>query len=297
MTGPRPDLRLPDFLCIGSQRSGTTWLYKALSQLPGVWMPLHKEIGFFHRHGPAAFRQARVEQFLRQVIQSTQKRQVSLPELRWWADLALATDEELTIEWYGRLFAPAGDRRCGDITPDYCRLTSPGIERIREHLGTVPIVLLLRDPLDRAMSQLAFHLATGMLPRNVSRTEMLDFLTSPERSPVQFNSYTTILRRWEAVFGAGAVHVGFYDHFLTDAHGYLAQICAHVGVDLPAGAGTAMARERVNPAPREPVGPEIRAAAAQAYLPELEPLVERFPDPVAAWHAHLVEVARGASPT
>ena len=37
----------PQFLCIGAQRSGTTWLYRNLSKHPAVWMPPHKELHYF----------------------------------------------------------------------------------------------------------------------------------------------------------------------------------------------------------------------------------------------------------
>ena len=37
----------PDFLCIGAQRSGTTWLYQNLRRHPEIWMPPAKEIHYF----------------------------------------------------------------------------------------------------------------------------------------------------------------------------------------------------------------------------------------------------------
>ena len=43
--------RLPDFLCIGAQKSGTTWLYHNLKQHPQVWLPPVKELHYFdHPH-------------------------------------------------------------------------------------------------------------------------------------------------------------------------------------------------------------------------------------------------------
>ncbi len=37
----------PDFLCIGAQRSGTTWLHHNLRQHPEIWMPPLKELHYF----------------------------------------------------------------------------------------------------------------------------------------------------------------------------------------------------------------------------------------------------------
>jgi hypothetical protein len=39
----------PDFLVIGAQKAGTTWLHHILSSLPGVYVPEAKELHFFDR--------------------------------------------------------------------------------------------------------------------------------------------------------------------------------------------------------------------------------------------------------
>jgi hypothetical protein len=41
----------PDFLCIGAQKAGTSWLYQNLQEHPGIWLPPIKEIHYFdYRH-------------------------------------------------------------------------------------------------------------------------------------------------------------------------------------------------------------------------------------------------------
>jgi hypothetical protein len=39
---------LPAFICIGAQRTGTTWLYQCLKEHPEVYMPEKKELHFFN---------------------------------------------------------------------------------------------------------------------------------------------------------------------------------------------------------------------------------------------------------
>jgi hypothetical protein len=41
------DITRPDFLLIGAQKSGTTWLWRVLDQHPGTDLPRKKEIHFF----------------------------------------------------------------------------------------------------------------------------------------------------------------------------------------------------------------------------------------------------------
>ena len=37
----------PDFIGIGAQKAGTTWLHRNLQAHPGIWMPKEKEIHCF----------------------------------------------------------------------------------------------------------------------------------------------------------------------------------------------------------------------------------------------------------
>ncbi len=109
-----PGPRLPDFLCLGAQRGGTTSLQLLLEQHPQVSLPACKEVHYFSLHadrGP---------------------------------------------DWYAAHFeqAPAGGL-CGDITPYY--LFHPEAPaRIRALLPQARLIVLLRDPVERALSQY-FH--------------------------------------------------------------------------------------------------------------------------------------------
>src|SRR5438132_13721254 len=37
----------PDFLCVGAQKAGTSWLYRQLERHPDFWMPPVKELHYF----------------------------------------------------------------------------------------------------------------------------------------------------------------------------------------------------------------------------------------------------------
>ena len=42
---------LPNFLVVGAQRAGTTWMHDRLRRHPDVFMPSVKELHFFNRKG------------------------------------------------------------------------------------------------------------------------------------------------------------------------------------------------------------------------------------------------------
>jgi len=125
MADPRPRVR---FLIGGVQKGGTTALAHCLAQHPQVSLPEGKEAHVF-----------------------------DAPDFNDSEDRA-AVDAR-----YAPHFAAAGDssaRLCGDATPIYC-LHERFIERIARYNPQMRWLLLLRDPVERAISQYHMERARG----------------------------------------------------------------------------------------------------------------------------------------
>jgi hypothetical protein len=110
---------LPDYLIIGTQRGGTTSLYKYLVRHPSAAHALTKELRFFdlnYHRGMAWYR--------------------SRFPLRLYRDLMRSRGVGLVV---------------GEASPDY--LFHPHApRRVREALPEVKLIVLLRDPIERAYS-------------------------------------------------------------------------------------------------------------------------------------------------
>lgn len=121
----RPQGRLPDFLCVGAQRAGTTHLHDLLRLHPDVHMPAVKEVQYFslHAHQP--------------------------------------------LRWYASWFAGAAPRqRVGDVTPYY--LFHPRVPAaIAAALPDARLIVLLRDPMSRALSGYFHARRHGMEPLDI----------------------------------------------------------------------------------------------------------------------------------
>ena len=131
------------FLVIGAQRCGTTWLVAQLDAQPSVAMarPVRPE--------PKVF----------------------------LADLGPGQD----LAWYEQTwFGHATDGQVlGEKSTSY--LDRPdAIPRVRALLGDVPLVVQLRDPVDRAVSHWRFSTRSGLEQRPLA--EVLE-PTSTDRSP------------------------------------------------------------------------------------------------------------------
>ncbi len=118
---------LPRFIVAGAPRCGTTSLFYYLQQHPGIDMPRKETFFFASTHyrnlppdGPPRFR-----------------------------DRAQLVSRE---EDYDRLFSGSAGKTTGEISTCYGFLHATSIPLIREKLGDVPIVFLLRNPVHRAWS-------------------------------------------------------------------------------------------------------------------------------------------------
>jgi hypothetical protein len=109
---------LPDFLCVGAQKAGTTSLFEILRKHPDIYLPREKEIHFFDKD----------------------------------------CNYQRGVSWYSKFFeSQSGQKVIGEITPDYM-LYEDVPERILETLGSdVKFVFVLRHPVHRAYSQYNFH--------------------------------------------------------------------------------------------------------------------------------------------
>ncbi|MBU2956299.1 sulfotransferase [Paracoccus sp. C2R09] len=154
--------RKPAALCIGAQKAGTSWLAQMLGQHPQVWIPPFKEVQYFNfLHLPDH------QQWIRwhyrnkpQEIRDRHKaRGVPMPgALDAYLD-GITSGKMFHNQWYKRVFAPAPAHAMAmDFTPEYSTLPPEGVAAVSGLLPRARVVYLVRDPVDRAVSQLRMNL-------------------------------------------------------------------------------------------------------------------------------------------
>ena len=116
---------LPNFLIIGAAKSGTTSLFQYLMQHPNIYAPFKKEIHFFDKHYNKGVK---------------------------WYQLHFPTTKELESANTKGI--------TGEATPYY--LSHPLVpERTRSLLPDVKLIVLLRNPVERAFSNYNHMVRTG----------------------------------------------------------------------------------------------------------------------------------------
>lgn len=203
----------PDFLCIGMQKAGTDWLFDQLQFHPDFWMPPVKEFHYFDRKiTPKVGRATKLLNL------SPQRLAQKLSVRRAWDERDYAFLHEasqlqgLDFQRYAALFRYKDSLLSGEITPGYCVLGEEMIRAIDREFPGLKIVLLVRDPVARAWSQISMAYRNDNFDASVlgSRTAFADFLESS--ALVGDRSFPTkIAERWKR---AGA-HLEF-GYFLFD---------------------------------------------------------------------------------
>jgi hypothetical protein len=197
--------RLPEFVVVGAQRSGTSSMFRYLSAHPEVRRPLRKEIDYFSAH-------------------------YGRPE-----------------SWYQAHFPIRRGARSFDCTPQYfVHPLAP--ERCRATLPDAKIVIMVRDPIARLMSQFSHMRGAGFetmdLPQALAAEsariapDLHALNDDPAWRPRTFFRFNYLTRsrygdqfeRWLLSYPREAFHIVDFDNFVRAPHDEWDELLAFLGL-------------------------------------------------------------------
>ncbi len=205
-------MALPDFFIIGAPKSGTTALHAALERHPQLYLSSVKEPKYFLCDGPP-------------------------PQYCGPGDAHSRREWVWRREDYEALFegAPPG-ALCGESTAFY--LEDP--EAHRRIAATVPdarLIMVLRDPVDRAYSNWAHLWADGLEPERdfltacALESERRDAGWAPIWRYVETGLYGSQIRHLRTLFPAGQLHIIRYKDLVDEPRSTLDAVCRFLGVE------------------------------------------------------------------
>lgn len=190
-------MRLPDFLIIGAQKSGTTWLAEQLRTHPRIFMP-PGELHFFDQTEPP-------------------DRDVS-----WYADQFRTAGDRLAGEKTPNyLFLPDNP----DIHEGHLRLA--------ELLPDARLIAVLRDPVERAVSAVRHMLREGV----VSPVHSIDALLGPKRDLLSWHvlevgRYAGQIAAFLDLYGPDRLLVLYYEDDIVAAPAAMVErMCRFLGLE------------------------------------------------------------------
>jgi len=194
------------FLIAGAQKAGTTALFDYLAEIPALELPAVKEAHFF--------------------------------------------DEEEEVDWAAPDYAPYHalfddpERLWGEATPIYLYWPN-ALERIHRYNPAIKLILLFRDPIERAWSHWKMEYARGKETEpfgwciREGRARMAEALPYPGfdrvHSYVERGYYGRQLARALTLFPREQLLLLGSDDLRRDPTGTIGAVCAFLGVKPPAG--------------------------------------------------------------
>jgi len=271
--------RGPDFLVIGAQRAGTTWLYRVLRQHPALWLPPVKELQYFSNLNRK-----------RTWLDADERRRVKLKNLEafdlWHLRYLLGARSDV---WYARLFHEAQQRGliAGEVTPSYAVLNKGTFRHIQRMNSQIKLIFVMRDPVDRSWSTATNAYRKGRF----DELTLEKSLAWAKSSRVAARStYLRTIERVGAVFPRQQFFCGFFDDLRDRPEQFVAELLSFLGV-VPGDVRKILLPEAVNvTGTTQPIPPEFAREMAKQYLPVVREISQRFDGAPRMWCARYEEL-------
>lgn len=237
----------PNFLCIGGQRSGTSWLHGNLNKHPEIWLPPVKEILYFNekengyspnlinrfldprsRHWQINLKYQVKANYNHVLKNLSRPNQIKYQKLFWNFKYFFYPRNE---QWYASLFEMGSNQVTGDISPTYLYLKQESVAYIHKIMPQAKIILILRNPIQRAWSHavLDFHYQRREI-ETISESEWIDiFRLKSSRYRVNF---VKTLKIWQSFYPKEQFFIGFFEDIQNRPEEFLLSLYEFLEVEV-----------------------------------------------------------------
>jgi len=177
------DMVFPDFLCIGAQKAGTTWLHANLAKHPDIFLPKFKELHYFN----SGYR-------------------------------------KYSLKQYSKIFLPKGNMLGGDMTPAYSALQEKEVAYIHQLMPDSKIILLLRNPIERAWSAAKMHLTVLQDNKYENVTDQMFINHFKSQHSLRRGDYVEIYKKYAKIFGEDKIFIGYQEEIEREPKGLLIRL-------------------------------------------------------------------------
>ena len=208
--------KLPNFFLAGAPKAGTTALYNYLGQHPEIYMSPVKEPNFFAEE----LRLANFSEHFRKLAESREPARGPVSE---WSD-------------YVGLFEDARDEKAiGEASVSYFwSRTAPRV--ISTKIASAKILVILRNPVERAMSQFSHMLSFAEKP--ILFAEYLDRAMGSTDTRISeyypclnYGLYGEQVKRYREFFDTERIQIHLYEDFRAEPRQVLREIFRFLEVD------------------------------------------------------------------
>lgn len=281
----------PEFICIGAQKAGTTWLYANLKLQPGFSMGPVKEFHYFDRSESYPSMNTLAETSAAKRLRSPaycglcakrifrSLRRADFRRAYWWARYSFC---DYSDSWYRSLFEMERGIT-GDITPSYSLLDGEDIRRMHATAPDAKIIFLIRNPVDRAWSMFRFMAKSEVNVDLDNFQAFEDFANSPGQD--LRSNYIRTIDLYSKYYDPKGILIGFYDAISQDPEGLLGEILKHIRAEGPM--VTHGLRKIANKSVSVEIPARFRKYLEEKYRNDIDELATRFGSYAKDWQLAL----------
>jgi len=249
----------PDFFIVGPQRTGTSWLYRNLDEHPQIFMSKPKELFFFNK------------------LRSKDHPRYRSDELSWYLDFF--TPQRFYRKMlkrqkrFGKIYLP---NVRGEATASYSTLHPGIIEEITILNPKIKIIMIIRNPIDRAWSHAKKELSEkqGRTLDRITDTEFKEFFNQSYQ--LKCARYADNIDTWSEFLSEGNIFVDFFDDIKSNPERLLLNVFSFLGVEDDQKFISSLAYEKVNSTEASHIPRKYKLYLEELLKPELEKLEKRF---------------------
>jgi hypothetical protein len=221
------------FVCIGAQKSGTTWLARILAYHPELFVTPVKEIHYFDHvrdithHLSDSKRRSRHRKYYQRMLTQWHHFAEFRGQWSWYRDYMRSPIDDA---WYASLFRHRGGKSfAGEVTPEYAIIGRDGLAHIRRLAPEARVMFIMRNPVTRAWSQVLHHCRANNLDAGRQTPEAIVDILKLERFQ-QLSDYVMTIDDMRATFRPDQIKLMFYEDMHSDRQAMLEDVCSFIGV-------------------------------------------------------------------
>ena len=172
----------------------------------------------------------------------------------------------------------------GDFTPAYQILPVPVIQQIYSEFPELQLILLIRNPVDRAWSsaKMVLRRAQMTLPEASDNWFLDHFHSNASRMR---GDYESAIRNWRQVYPPEKLLIRRFEDITSEPRSLLISVAKHLGVDtLPfAELPDAVLQERIFTTEAAPIRPALRPVLNALYFEKILSLQDYLETDLSDW--------------
>lgn len=286
-----------DFIGIGAHKSGTSWLYSCLMQLPDFSLPPIKEIHYFDRSSkyPSPNHLEKTN-FIERVKNYNWTKEAlitiikhllkgNFKRVKWYSKWYFSKYND---DWYLSLFN-SFKGLTGEISPSYSILDEEDISKMYKIAPQARIIFLIRNPIDRAWSNFRFNskFINNFDIRSVNTNDIEKFMNSKHQE--LRSNYIHTMENYSRIFPKNQILVCFYDAIKDNPLNLLNEIVKFIGGNTNHIEKYCNVSQKVNVSKEMEMPIAILDFLKEKYHGQIQHLAEVYGGYCSKWYSDLYE--------